>query len=278
MKKTKGVIVLTGCDYGMGYDLAKILSSEGFIVAASYLAKNPFAKRANVRAFRCDLRREPDIRGFLRFTSGIIRKEGGLYALICNAGIAKGGPVENLPMRIFREVMEVNFFGTVALVSPLLPYLIEAKGRIIIHGSMAGRIALPFLAPYSSSKFALEGFSDSLRREMKPFGVQVSLLETAGVATPIWKKAKEMKPSDFPPAYGTSLRLFERNFIDEGMRGLDQRIAAERIAGIVRAKHMRPRYIIAKSVLASRLERRIPDRLFDFICIRLFGMNYGAGK
>jgi len=172
--------------------------------------------------------------------------------------------------------MEVNYFGLVSLTGKLLPQLIRYRGRILINGSMAGRIALPFLGPYAASKFALEGYADSLRREMRPFGVQVTLLETAGVATPIWNKAKKMKPADYPAVYRKSLRLFMRNFIEDGNRGMDQRAAAQRIFDILVSKRIKPRYIIAKSVIVSRLESRIPDRLFDRICVRLFGMDYGG--
>jgi NAD(P)-dependent dehydrogenase (short-subunit alcohol dehydrogenase family) len=275
---TDKIIVITGCDSGMGREIADLFAAKGYNVIASYLEINPFKNKKHIFAVKCDLRKETDIK---RFASLVIKTAGNgknLYALVNNAGIAKGGPAENLPLDVYREVMEVNFFGIVSLTGKLLPLLKESKGRIIIHGSMAGKIALPFLAPYASSKFALEGYTDSLRREMKPFGVQTTLLETAGVATPIWNKAKKIPLSDFSPVYHHSLELFIKNFIELGNKGLHQLSAAQQICAIIEKKHMRPRYIIASSKFLSRFEIRIPDRLFDRILIKLFGMNYGTKK
>lgn len=275
---TAKIIVITGCDSGMGRELVDLFAAKGYHVIASYLEKNPFKEHKNIITKKCDLRKETDIK---RFADLVIKTAGtskNLYALINNAGIAKGGPLENLPIGMFREVMEVNFFGQVSLTGKLLPLIKQSKAKIIIHGSMAGRIALPFLAPYAASKFALEGYTDALRREMKPFGVQTTLLETAGVATPIWHKAKKINISDFPKVYHHSLELFVKNFIDEGIKGLHQLSAAQQIFSIIKKKHMRPRYIIASSKLLSRLEIRLPDRLLDRILMKLFGMNYGMGK
>lgn len=268
-------VVITGCDSGMGHDLALLCAEKDYAVVASYLERDPFRGVAGILSYRCDLRKESDIQRFARSAMNAADREGNLYALVNNAGIAKGGPLENLPMKIVREVMEVNYFGLVSLTGKLLPHLIRSGGRILINGSMAGRIALPFLGPYAASKFALEGYADSLRREMRPFGVRVALLETAGVATPIWNKARKMKLSDYPAVYRKSLRLFMRNFIEDGNRGMDQRAAARRMLDILESARMKPRYIIAKSTLVSRLERRIPDSLFDRICVKLFGMDYG---
>lgn len=274
-KNEEKLVAITGCDSGIGLSLASLFAEKGYRLVVSYLESTPLRRTPGVTAVRCDLRKEADIRRFAKAVISGARDSGGLYALVHNAGIAKGGPVEDTPMRTVREVMEVNYFGIVSLTQKLIPLLRASEGRIIIHGSMAGRIALPFLSPYAASKFALEGFADSLRRELNPFGVRTALLEIAGVATPIWNKAKKMKLSDFSPVYRRSLALFLSDFVDAGNRGLDQAIAAQRIVRIIEAKRIKPRYIIAQSKLVSMLERMIPDRLFDRICRKMFGMDYG---
>ena len=271
----KRVVAVTGCDSGIGKSLASLLAGKGYRVVASHLGTDPLREDSGIVSVQCDLRKEADIRRFAAAVKAEAKKCGGLYALVHNAGIAKGGPVEDTPLKTVREVMEVNYFGIVSLTQKLIPPMRRSKGRIVIHGSMAGRIALPFLSPYAASKFALEGFADSLRRELSPFGVQTALLEIAGVATPIWNKAKRMKLADFSPVYRRSLRLFLENFVEAGNRGLDREIAARRIVRIIEKKRMKPRYIIAQSTILSRLEMLIPDRLFDRLCVKLFGMDYG---
>ena len=118
-----------------------------------------------------DLRVPADVEAFIAFVKGLCASGHSLAAVVDNAGVALGGPVEDLPMSLFREVFEINFFGAVRIAQAFIPELVASRGRIVVIGSMAGRVALPFLSPYASSKFALEGFCDSLRRELNPFGV-----------------------------------------------------------------------------------------------------------
>ncbi len=270
----KQLIIITGCDSGMGRCIAEILYRRGYAILASYLEEDPRQDKKDFYSMKMDLRDDGDIDSFAAYALSLINNGCKLFALVNNAGIAAGGPVENLSMEVFRQVMQINFFGLVALTRKFIPALIQSKGKIIIHGSMAGKIALPFLAPYAASKFALEGFTDSLRRELNPLGIKTVLLNTAGVATPIWNKAKRMKPEDFNPRYHKSLETFIENFVDAGNRGLDQNIASERICNIIEKINPRPRYIIAESRLLSRIELLIPDGLFDRIIRRLFKMEY----
>lgn len=268
------LVIVTGCDSGMGMELAQLLVNRGFAVLASYLEENIFHCTENLFTHRLDLRDEESIMSFTAYAGGIIDRGFNLYALVNNAGIAKGGPVESIPLAMLREVMEVNFFGLAAVTREMIPYLIQSRGRIIIHGSMAGKIALPFLSPYTASKAALEGYTGSLRRELNPLGIKTVLLNTAGVATPIWNKAREQDMSMMHSRYRESLKQFREKFIDAGNSGLDQHIAAEKILRIIMKKNPAPRYIIARSRLVSKLELMIPEKLFDLIVKKLFSMNY----
>jgi NAD(P)-dependent dehydrogenase (short-subunit alcohol dehydrogenase family) len=112
-----------------------------------------------------------------------------LNGLVNNAGIALGSPLELVPVDQLRHQLEVNLVGQVAVTQALLPALRRAKGRIVFMGSIAGRSALPFLAPYAASKHALEAVADSLRLELKPFGIPVSIVEPGSIRTAIWGRS-----------------------------------------------------------------------------------------
>ena len=115
-----------------------------------------------------------------------------LDGLVDNAGIAVAAPLENLPLEELRRQLEVNVVGQLAVIQVCLPALRAARGRIVIVGSIAGRSALPFLGAYAMSKFALEAMADSLRVELAPDGIEVSLVEPGTIATSIWTKPQPL--------------------------------------------------------------------------------------
>ena len=116
----------------------------------------------------------------------------GLGALVNNAGIAVGGPLEYLNLEELRLQFDINVYAPIAMVQALREPLRSAKGRIIMMGSIAGRIAGPTLGPYSASKHALAALTESLRAEMHSAKIKVSLIEPGAVATPIWDKGNEV--------------------------------------------------------------------------------------
>ncbi|MGD9126638.1 MAG: SDR family NAD(P)-dependent oxidoreductase, partial [Planctomycetia bacterium] len=101
----------------------------------------------------------------------------GLNGLVNNAGIAIGGPLEAVSDELLRKQLDVNVFGAIAVTRTAMPLLRRGQGRIVMMGSISGRIAVPFLSPYAMSKFALEALSDSLRNEVYRWGLRVSLVE-----------------------------------------------------------------------------------------------------
>ena len=185
-----------------------------------------------------------------------------------------GGPFENIPLEIFRSVFDINFFGLISITQRIIPPLIKSRGRLVINGSMAGRVALPFLSPYVSTKYALEGWCDSVRRELNPLGVKTILLEPGGIATPIWTKALAQDYSFADKKYGESLEIFKKNFIASGARGMDTDKAADQIFRVITASRPKTRYIIAQNRIVSYLETLIPDRALDLIVMKMFSMRY----
>jgi NAD(P)-dependent dehydrogenase (short-subunit alcohol dehydrogenase family) len=114
-----------------------------------------------------------------------------LNAVVNNAGVAVGGPVEGLPLADWRRQFEVNLFGQVAVTQAVLPRLRSTKGRIVFVSSLSGRVATPMTGAYNASKFALEGMADALRLEVRPWGIRVALIEPAQTDTDVWRRADE---------------------------------------------------------------------------------------
>lgn len=275
ISKVKGLIVITGCDSGIGKSLAERLAGQGYKVAVSYLQENHFGNNPQVFAHKMDLLNEEEVRTFCESVKHLINENLPLSAVVTNAGVALGGPVENLPLDLYRKSFEINFFGAVAVIQTLIPELIKNKGTICIIGSMAGRIAMPFLSPYAATKFALEGFCDSLRREMNPFGVKTIMIEPAAVATPIWNNAKKQDISFVDKKYMESLLSFQDNFIEGGNQGISVEKAAATIADILKLKKPKARYIIAKNMMTFRLVLMLPSMILDKVVRSMFKMNYG---
>lgn len=277
-RRSKNLIVITGCDSGIGLGLAKYLSKKGYTLVVSYLKDNHFQNSINVFSRKMDLTEPGDVRDFKGYLHELCGEGYRIKAVVVNAGVAVVGPVENASMELFRKAFEINFFGAVDVVKACITQIIREKGRIMIIGSMAGKVALPFLSPYASSKFAVEGFCDSLRREMNPLGVKTILLEPASVATPIWNKLKEQDASWVDEKYLKSLYALRDHFVEgktQGMNGLDVDVAARQIGHILFRRNPKARYIIAKGRISSKLTSMAPSSIIDKAVVKMFRMYYG---
>ena len=130
-------------------------------------------------------------------------KSENLFGIINNAGVAMLGPLEFMPIEEIRKQFEVNLFGHISVTQAFLPLLRKVTGsRIINMSSISGFLAFPFYGSYASSKFALEAFSDALRRELKPWNINVILIQPGNIKTPIWQKSFQTAQSisaKFPP-------------------------------------------------------------------------------
>jgi NAD(P)-dependent dehydrogenase (short-subunit alcohol dehydrogenase family) len=202
----------------------------------------------------------------------------GLDALVNNAGIAVGGPLEMLPMEELRGLMDVNFFGQIAVTQALIPALRKARGRIVLLSSIGGLITTPYMAPYHASKYALEAVGNALRVELARSHIQVALIEPGSVATPIWDKGNELidgveVPEELQQYYGHVPKAMEKTLRDTAKRGVPPERVAKVIAGALTAKRMRARYLIGLDahamVWASRL---LPDLVFDRVLRRAVGV------
>jgi len=198
--------------------------------------------------------------------------DGPLAGLVNNAGIAVAGPLEFMPLDQLRLQLEVNVVGQVAVIQQFLPALRAGGGRIVNVSSIGGRFALPLVSPYNASKFALEGISDSLRRELHGQGVDVIVIEPGGVKTPIWSKSNEaadelqqQMPPEAERLYGKMIEAVRRATIEIAQeKGIEPREVAEVIGRALTAKRPRTRYLVGSDAkIRGSLSRVLPDRLMD---------------
>jgi NAD(P)-dependent dehydrogenase (short-subunit alcohol dehydrogenase family) len=203
---------------------------------------------------------------------------GALDALVNNAGVAVGGPLETLPLQELRSQLEVNFFGQVAVTQALIPALRRARGRIVFLSSIGGRITTPYMSPYHASKYALEAVGNSLRVELRASHIQVALIEPGSVKTPIWDKGGDLidgvgVPEELRQYYGHVPEAMRKTLKSTAKRGLPPERVAQTIERALTARRMRARYLVGADahamVWASRL---LPDLVFDRVLRRAVGV------
>ncbi len=224
-------VVVTGASGGLGLATSGLLVERGFRVFGTLLDREDSAplERAGVIPVRLDVTQPASVRNASERIHGLLGSMP-LAGLVNNAGIAHGGPIELLDLDALREVFEVNVLGLVAVTQAFLPKLRESKGRIINISSVSGRLAVPFLAPYCGSKFAVEAISDCLRRELQPFGVEVVVIEPAVIRTPIWDKALR---EDFERYRGTPYESVIPKALRRLRKGRDRGLDPSAVARVV---------------------------------------------
>jgi NAD(P)-dependent dehydrogenase (short-subunit alcohol dehydrogenase family) len=181
-------VLISGCDSGFGHGLALELDKQGFhVFAGVFLADsvtsltNQLSSRATV--FRLDITKEEEIEAAFVLVK---EKTNVLHALVNNAGISAGYLIDWTSVETMRKVMDVNYFGHVAMTKKFLPLLIAKRdSRVVNICSVAGYLASAGMSSYCASKYALEAFSDCLRREMFPWDLRVSIIEPGFMRTPI---------------------------------------------------------------------------------------------
>lgn len=267
----RGAVVVTGASTGIGAATVAELARAGFVAFAGVRndADAAAAERSHpgVRALRLDV---TDAASISAAAETVAASGLPLRGLVNNAGVAVGGPLEFLPIDELRRLFEVNLFGTIAVTQAFMPALRRDRGRLVLVGSISGRLAIPFVAPYSASKFALRAFSDALRNELRPFGVAVSLIEPGNVKTPIWAKGRagkerllEVLPRQAHELYG---RVIDSVF---GATERDERDAmpVERVSAVIMhaltARAPRARYLFGGGARAGSILALLPAALRD---------------
>jgi NAD(P)-dependent dehydrogenase (short-subunit alcohol dehydrogenase family) len=180
-----------------------------------------------------------------------------------------------------RTQLEVNVIGVLAVTQAFLPLIgtepdrIGSPGRIINISSMLGRLAVPFVGAYCASKFGLEGLSDSLRREMMLFGIDVIVVEPGAIVTPIWEKAEGKLLNEYPNTpYQPSLSKFVETAMKSGREGFPASKVAELIERILSTRKPKARYtLIPKHFVEYTIPRLLPARLLDYLMGKYLGIG-----
>jgi NAD(P)-dependent dehydrogenase (short-subunit alcohol dehydrogenase family) len=204
----------------------------------------------------------------------------GLLGLVNNAGIATAAPVEFVEMDALRRQLEVNLVGSVAVTQTFLPLLRRRRGRIALVGSSQGYLSLPFLGAYCASKFAMEGLADALRMELRPWGIEVALIEPGSIATPIWSKATrdsaaaaERLPPQARERYAAHGAAMLRDVARQETEASPPEVVARAVAHALTASRPRTRYVVGSGArLEWLMARFLPDRLRDAVLARILGL------
>jgi NAD(P)-dependent dehydrogenase (short-subunit alcohol dehydrogenase family) len=278
MRAGRGAVVITGASTGIGRACALELDSRGFHVFAGVrqeaAARDLRDERPSLDPISIDVTDAESIAAAReRVTEAVGAK--GLAGLVNNAGIAVPGPLEHLPIDEFRRQMEVNLVGQVAVTQAFLPLLRTATGRIVNIGSIGGRVALPLLGPYAASKHAIEGLSDSLRRELRPWGIQVSIVRPGPIATEIWDRgsttADELleRTPEAAVHYGPAIERARAFAAQRTREAVPPSAVAEVVAHALTADKPRTRYLVGPQArLLASLRAILPDRWFDALLER----------
>jgi NAD(P)-dependent dehydrogenase (short-subunit alcohol dehydrogenase family) len=283
------VALITGASTGIGRATALRLGRAGWTVfagvrdstAGEQLAAEPGAD-GRVIPLSLDVTDPGQVADAAARVQELASENGGssagLDALVNNAGIGLGGPLELITPEDLRRQFEVNVLAQVAITQSMLPALRRAHGRIVFLSSIGGRVATPFLAPYAASKHAVEAIADGLRIELASSHVQVALIEPGSVATPIWDKGRaEAESTTIPPElqaeYGHVPAAMEKVLEQTAKRGIPPEQVAETIEGALNARRMRARYLVGRDAKMMLVLRRVlPDRTFDRVLRRALGV------
>lgn len=279
-------VLITGVSSGIGESIAdELLSADEFIVIGSVRniddAKILKDKYKNFYEVIFDVtNKDAILKGKIEVERILKENNSYLSCLINNAGIAVGGPVRYLDVDFFRHQFEVNFFGLIEVTKIFLDLLIDSnkykmKNKIINIGSISGKRSYPFVAPYTSSKHALEGFSDSLRRELMIHELDVILLEPGPIKTPIWDKVPNIEKNPFlNTEYGESLRKFNKGYLKTvEADGFPPKIIGEKVLNIMQTNTPKTRYVITPKIIKNYfIPGFLPDRWVDRMIGKMLGL------
>lgn len=268
------VALITGASSGFGLLTAVALAKQGYQVAATMrdpgkagelleLARKEQVADA-VIPLQLDVTDSDSIR---QAVEEIMAWFGQIDLLVNNAGFAVGGYIEELSLEDWRQQMETNFFGVVAMTKAVLPQMRERRSGCIINvGSVSGRVGFPGYGPYAASKFAVEGYSESLRHEMSPYSVRVVLVEPGAFRTEIWHKGLARIVSHENSPYRERLEAVLRYSRLAGQKAPDPIQVANLIARIAAKRSPRLRYPVGQGASAMLWgKERLPWKWLEWI-------------
>lgn len=283
-KQTFGAVVITGASSGIGEASAIYLDKLGYQVFAG-VRRNADGEQlrrktsARLTPLLLDVTDEASIMAAANTVSATLNTVG-LVGLVNNAGITVAGPLEILPIAELRKQLEVNVIGQIAVTQAFLPLLRKAQGRVINIGSDSGKISIPLRGAYCASKFALEALTDALRMELRPWGIEVSIIEPGIVKTPIWDKSIALGedmwsklPSEAHKFYSSAVYATINTVNKLSKNGSSAEVVAKAVVQALTAKKPKTRYVVGlHAQISIWLSKLLPDRLQDKLIIQYFGL------
>jgi NAD(P)-dependent dehydrogenase (short-subunit alcohol dehydrogenase family) len=278
-------IVVTGASTGIGWGCVKVLTQRGFHVYGS-VRKQADADRltkefgAAFTPLTFDVTDEAAVHAAAREVSAKLSGQT-LAGLVNNAGIANPGPLLHVDIASFRQQMEVNVTGQLIVTqafAPLLGATPDAKGkqpgRICMMSSVGGKVGMPFVGPYNTSKFALEGLSESLRRELMIYGVDVIVIAPGAIATPIWDKADAIDVSRYANTpFAKSLNIVKGYMLEMGRKGFPPERIGEVVHTALTVANPKTRYIATPDPFGNWMSNHLPKRLVDRTIAKQLGLT-----
>jgi len=244
-------VLVTGASSGIGAACARRLAARGWRVLAG--VRTPGEAPDETTELLLDVT-DPDAIASLSFDR--------LDGLVDNAGIGIAAPLEDLPLDEFRRQLEVNVVGQLAVTQAVLPALRAARGRIVIMGSIGGRSALPFLGGYAMTKHALEAMADSLRVELAPDGIAVSIVEPGNIATAIWTKPQPLAGL-VSERYRERIDRFRSVAAARSSKAAPVDSVAVAVEHALTAQRPKTRYVVGRDARIRAAIERLPDRVRD---------------
>ncbi len=273
----RGAVVITGTSTGIGAACARRLADEGFLVFAGVRRDedaNAIREESSpaLTPLMIDITSPPMIAAATEIVAAAVG-DRGLAGLVNNAGIVRPGPLEFQPMDDFRQQLEVNLFGHLAVTQAFLPLIRKGHGRIVNVGSIGGRLVLPLHGGYSASKFAMEAMTDALRLELRQWGVHVSLVDPGGSRSAIFDKTKTAIDEMEQGLHDRGIDLYDAQI--EAVTALVEKTAEEAdpadhvaraVAAALTARKPKTRYLAGKQAKPiAVLARALPDHLKDLV-------------
>lgn len=263
------VVLVTGASSGIGAASAEVLAKRGFRVYGS--SRHPNFKPSGYQALQMDVTDDQSVENAV---AQVIREAGSIDALVNNAGCGLAGAVEDTTSAEALHQMDVNFMGPFRVARAVLPGMRQTRSGVIVNvSSLGGLFGLPFQSFYSASKFAMEGWTESLRFEVRPFGIRVVLIEPGDVKTGFTGsrvRARANGSSAYKEHFSKCMGIVEK----EEQHGVAPESIAKLVCNIVEGSANGPRYTCGAALqrLSAVLKRILPGRLFETIIGSFYGM------
>jgi len=263
------VILVTGASSGIGHSIASHLALKGYLVIGT--SRNSQSSREPFSWEILNVESQTSVQNCIK---RIISQHKRIDVVINNAGMGMISSLEEAPMHSIEQVLNTNLMGVVRITQAVLPHMrAQENGKIINISSIAGLMGLPYRSIYSASKFAVEGLTESLRTEVRKFGIEVCTLQPGSILTDIQANRASYIPAE--SAYNPELIDVERIINEEVSSGIPAKMVALAVERILRKKRLDSKYVVAKPFqkLVTTIQRLLPSSTFERMLMRHYDIK-----